>query len=62
MDMAGAIREALEVVWKNEKTERKKRKSQSRNGSLIWTLFLILKRNRFGAEITCDNDLGGSKW
>ena len=29
MDMAGAIREALEVVWKNEKTEKKYREKTS---------------------------------
>ena len=61
MDVAGAIREALEVVWKNKKTEEKNRKSQSRSGSLFWTPLWTPNQDRFGDEITCDNDLGAPK-
>ena len=46
----------------NHKINKKKRKSQSRSGSLFWTSFSTPKRSRFGAEITCDNDFGDPKW
>ena len=37
--MAGAIREALEVVWKNEKTEKFRDKISSEVGACFGTRF-----------------------
>ena len=37
--MAGAIREALEVVWKNEKTEKIREKASSEVGACFGPRF-----------------------
>ena len=57
--MAGAIREALEVVWRKSQNRQKEEKNKFRSGSLFWTPLWTSKRDRFGAGITCDNDFGG---
>ena len=51
----------LRWYGKNEKTEKNYRNKQFRSGSLFWTPFWTSKWDRFGAEITCDNDFGGSQ-
>ena len=59
--MANAIREALEVVWKKKENRRKKQKKPVPKWELVLDPALTPKRNRFGDEITCDNDFGGSQ-
>ena len=60
--MAGAIREALEVVWRKSQNRQKEEKKPVPKWELVLDPALTPKRNRFGDEITCDNDFGGPKW
>ena len=61
MDMAGAIREALEVVWRKSQNRQKEEEKTVPKWELVLDPGLTPKRSRFGAEITCDNDFGGSQ-
>ena len=59
MDIAGAIREALEVVWRKSQNRKKEETKSVPKWELVLDPVLTPKRNRFGDEITCDNDFGG---
>ena len=59
MDMAGTIREALEVVWEKSQNRQKEEQKPVPKWEPVLDPALTAKRSRFGAEITCDNDFWG---
>ena len=61
LDVAGAIREALEVVWRKSQNRQKEEKKSVPKWEPVLDPALTPKRSRFGAEITCDNDFGWSQ-